>query len=166
MAALAIGVVLAAPSSVRADARRDRDHGRQSGPLDPLSAEETATTFEVIEASKQFPEGAFFPTVTLKEPTKSAACSRGRPDRPSPAEAFANVYDHASNRLYEAVVDLRTEKLVSWTLQPERQPAVFTPNTGRPTAGPRRSALAEGDEGPRDQSRRLYLDIGWAVGQT
>ena len=40
------------------------------GPLDPLTVAETNETFRVIESYGQFPRGAFFPYVSLKEPTK------------------------------------------------------------------------------------------------
>src|SRR6059058_4415287 len=42
-----------------------------ASPLDPLTAAELETTFSVVEASKAFPKGAFFPTVRLQEPPKA-----------------------------------------------------------------------------------------------
>src|SRR5690242_15234971 len=81
-------------------------------PLDPLSSEEIATTFRVIERSSALPATAFFPIVSLREPPK-AEVLRWSPGDPFRREAFAQVYDRASNRLFEAIVDLRTERLRS-----------------------------------------------------
>src|ERR1700694_4404547 len=76
-----------------------------TNPLDPLTADEVATTFQVIAASPNFPPGALFPIVKLKEPPKSEvlAWSPGQPFR---REAFANVYNNAKNQLFEVVVDV------------------------------------------------------------
>ena len=93
------------------------------GPLDPLSAAEIATAVHVIEASPKYPAGAFFPIVTLKEPPKSELLAWD-PGEAFRREAFANVYSHAANRLFEAVVDLKTNKLISWVERPGVQPAV------------------------------------------
>src|SRR3954468_734278 len=96
----------------------------QEAPLDPLSATEIETTFQVLEASGRVPHGAFFPIVSLNEPPKSEvlAWSPGRPFR---RQAFAQVYDRPANRLYEAVVDLRAKRLLSFVERPGAQPAVF-----------------------------------------
>src|SRR6476659_998512 len=93
------------------------------GPLDPLSAAEINKTVEVIEASPKYPSGAFFPIVTLKEPPKAELLAWD-PGEPFRREAFANVYSRAANRLFEAVVDLKTQKLISWVERPGVQPAV------------------------------------------
>lgn len=94
------------------------------GPLDPLTADEIDTTFAVIEANPKFPAGAYFPTVTLKEPPKSEllAWSPGAPFR---REAFANVFDRPANRLFEVVVDLKAKKVRSWVEKTGVQPPVF-----------------------------------------
>lgn len=122
-----------------------------SHPLDPLSASEIATAFRVIEADSRFPRGAFFPLVGLKEPPKSEvlAWSPGQPFR---REAFAQVYNRRDNRLFEAVVDLRQEKVVSWV---EREPArrLCDRVPRRRQARPPRRALEEGHARPRAQPR-------------
>jgi primary-amine oxidase len=161
---LAIGVVLATPSSGGLSREETSITAATAGPLDSLSADEIATTFKVIEASKQFPKGAFFPTVVLNEPSKSQL-SAWSPGHPFARQAFANVYDHASNRVYEAVVDLRTKKLVSWTLQPNAEPAVFFTEYQEVDdlvrADPRwQKAMRDRNIDPDD----VYLDAGWAVG--
>ena len=93
------------------------------GPLDPLTAAEISTTRDVIEASNNYPPGSFFPIVTLKEPPKAELLAWD-PGEPFRREAFANVYNRAANRLFEAVVDLKTQKLISWVERPGVQPAV------------------------------------------
>ena len=50
----------------------------EDAPLDPLTAAEIATTFQVIEASEQFPAGAYFPIVSLNEPPRRRSW-HGRP---------------------------------------------------------------------------------------
>ena len=96
----------------------------QGAPLDALTAGEIATTFRVIEASERFPAGAFFPIVSLNEPPKAEVLGWS-PGRSFRREAFAQVYDRRANRLFEAVVDLRTKRLLSFVERPGAQPAVF-----------------------------------------
>ena len=132
-------------------------------PFDPLSANEIATAVQVIEASKKFPDGAYFPIVTLNELPKaeSAAWSPGQSFR---REAFANVFDRAANRLFEAVVDLKTQKLVSWVERPNAEPAFFSSEYGDADAvvrayAPWRKAMQNRGIKPDD----VYLDV-WAPG--
>lgn len=132
-------------------------------PLDPLSAAEIRTAFRVIEEAQQFPQGAFFPIVTLKEPPKSEVLAWA-PGRAFRREAFANVYDRATNRLFEAVVDLRTERLVSFVRKQGAQPAVFASEfvdaDAAVRADPRwRQAIRDRGIAPGD----VYIDV-WAPG--
>jgi primary-amine oxidase len=150
----ALATALTAPATGAAD----------RGPLDPLDGAEIATAVTVIEASNRFPHGAFFPTVVLKEPPKGEvlAWSPGRPFR---REAFANVYDRDSNTLFEAVVDLRDRRLVSFVERPDRQPPVhdsdYTDADKVVRADPRwRRAMRDRGIAPDD----VFLDI-WAPGE-
>jgi primary-amine oxidase len=95
-------------------------------PLDPLSGPEIRTAIKAIESSSSFPSGAFFPLVTLKEP-KKADLLAWSPGKPFSREAFANVYDPAGNKLYEAVVDLKASpaRVTSFTRKTGAQPAVY-----------------------------------------
>jgi primary-amine oxidase len=86
------------------------------------------------------------------------------PGKPFTREAFADVYDRAANRLYEAVVDLRAGKLVSWTPRPGEQPAVtgteFTDADTLMRADPRwQKAMRRRGIDPKD----VFLDV-WAPG--
>src|SRR5258705_331766 len=95
------------------------------GPLDPLSAAEIATTVQTIEASNKYLAGSFFPIVTLKEPPKAELLAWD-PGEPFRRESFANVYNRAANRLFEAVVDLKTQKPISWVERPGIKPVNTT----------------------------------------
>src|SRR6478735_5172123 len=133
------------------------------GPLDPLSATEINSTVEVIEASPKYPAGAFFPIVTLKEPPKSELLAWD-PGEPFRREAFANVYSRAANRLFEAVVDLKTQKLISWVERPGVQPAVSISEYAIADSVVRadarwRKAIRDRGLKPAD----IYIDV-WAPG--
>lgn len=134
-----------------------------TNPLDPLTADEVATTFRVIEAYAKFPLGAHFPIVKLKEPPKSEvlAWSPGQSFR---REAFANVYHSTKNQLFEAVVDLHAQRVVSWVAQPADQPGImlseYTTLDAVVRADPRwQAAMHSRGINPDD----VYLD-GWAPG--
>src|SRR5262249_32319077 len=92
-------------------------------PLDPLTADEIQRTFLTIKAAKNPGPAAFLPLVKLSEPPKSFM-QGWSPGQPFPRKAFADVFDRSANTLYEAVVDLNTNTLESWTLKPGAQPVV------------------------------------------
>ena len=60
----------------------------------------------------------------LSEPPKSFM-QGWSPGQPFPRKSFANVFDRSANKLYEAVVDLKTNTLDSWTQKAGAQPAVY-----------------------------------------
>jgi primary-amine oxidase len=93
-------------------------------PLDPLTAAEISRTFTTIKAAKNLAPATFLPIVKLSEPPKSFM-QGWSPGQPSPRKAFANVFDRKANTLYEAVVDLETNTLDSWTQKAGAQPAVY-----------------------------------------
>jgi primary-amine oxidase len=134
-----------------------------ASPVDPLTASEIETAFRVIQGSQRFPKGAFFPIVTLDEPPKSAVLA-WHPGRPFARRAFANVYDRTHNRLFEAIVDLRAKRIVSWRRRPHEQPAVFPTEFADADAivrtyKPWRAAMLRRGIAPKD----VYLDV-WAPG--
>ena len=81
-----------------------------ANPLDPLTADEIQRTFTTIKTAKNLAPATFFPIVKLSEPPKSFL-QAWSPGQPFPRKAFANVFDRAANKLYEAVVDLATNRL-------------------------------------------------------
>lgn len=93
-------------------------------PLDPLSAREIETASGLLAAAPQFPAGAKFATIVLKEPSKTDVLAF-TPGTRIARQAFAIVLDRTRNRTFEAVVDLATPRIVSWTEIPGVQPAVL-----------------------------------------
>jgi primary-amine oxidase len=134
-------------------------------PLDPLTAEEIHRTFLTIKAAKNLSPATFLPIVKLSEPPKSFM-QGWSPGRPFPRKAFADVYDRSANMLYEAVVDLDTNTLDSWTPKPGAQPAVSLGEYAQADAvvrayAPWKKAMKDRGIDPKD----VYLD-GWASSDT
>jgi len=93
-------------------------------PLDPLDENEITSAVKILQAAPNFPKTALFSTVVLNEPPKAEVLSFkvGAKFR---REAFAIVLDRAENKTYEATVDLRGGKVLSWKEIPGVQPLVF-----------------------------------------
>lgn len=81
-------------------------------PLDPLSPAEIARAVAIVRASDQLPKGLRFVTVSLQEPAKSVLLEHA-PGKPIPREAFLILLDNTSGLAIEALVDLRSAKLLS-----------------------------------------------------
>ncbi len=134
-------------------------------PLDPLTAEEITAAAGILRASPQFPRGAAFSTIVLREPDKDAVLGF-RPDAPAARQAFAVVLDRRGNRTFEADVDLEARRLVSWRTVEGVQPLVmaieYEELPGIVKADPRwRAAMRR--RGIRDLDE-VQID-GWAVGE-
>src|SRR5260221_463258 len=93
-------------------------------PLDPLSAAEIETAAKALAAAPQFPKLSNFATIVLKEPPKADVLSY-RPGTPFARQAFAVILDRPRNRAFEAVVDVKAARVVSWTEVKGVQPAVL-----------------------------------------
>jgi primary-amine oxidase len=106
---LAIALALAPPASA------------QTHPLDPLTANELSAVIAALKTSGSFKEGHLFPEITLREPPKSEVLA-WRPGQPFRREALAVVLDLPANRLHEAVIDLRANRVLSWQHVPSSQP--------------------------------------------
>jgi primary-amine oxidase len=93
-------------------------------PLDPLDESEIASAVKILQASSSFPRAAFFSTVQLNEPPKNEVLSfkAGAQFR---REAFAIILDREKNRTYEAIVDLRAGRILSWKEVAGVQPLVL-----------------------------------------
>ena len=93
-------------------------------PLDPLDEGEIASVVKVLQAAPNFPRTALFSTVQLHELPKSEVLGfkGGATFR---REGFAIVLDREKNKTYEAVVDLRAGKIVSWKEVATVQPLIF-----------------------------------------
>ena len=130
-------------------------------PLDPLTADEILRTFTTIRRAKSLAPGTFLPIVKLSEAPKSFM-QGWSPGQAFPRKAFANVFDRNANKLYEAVVDLKTNTLESWALKAGAQPAVyFTEWTDADklvrTYAPWKKAMQDRGLDPKD----VYVDT-WA----
>lgn len=136
-----------------------------SHPLDPLGEGEIAGAVKVLRAASNFPRNALFATIQLNEPPKREVLSfkAGAPFR---REAFLIVLDRDKNRTFEAVVDLRANKIVSWKEIARVQPLVLVDEydaleeivkrDARWQAAMRKRGITNFDE--------VAVD-GWAVGQ-
>jgi primary-amine oxidase len=93
-------------------------------PLDPLTEDEIRTTAKLLTSWPQFPQGALFSTIVLKEPTKQEILSYA-PGAAFSRNAFAVILDQKRNRTFESMVDLRVERVLSWTEVPDVQPAAL-----------------------------------------
>ena len=93
-------------------------------PLDPLTAAEIETAAKVLTAAPQFPAEAQFATIVLKEPPKSDVLSY-TPGTPIARQAFAVILDRKRNRAFEAVVDVKAPRVVSWNEVKGVQPVVL-----------------------------------------
>jgi len=96
----------------------------QRHPLDALIAAEIDAAAGILSAAPQFPEGALFATIVLKEPAKRDVLAYS-PGAPTARQAFAVILDRRRNRTFEAVVDLGTSRIVSWTPIAGVQPVVL-----------------------------------------
>jgi primary-amine oxidase len=98
--------------------------GAPAHPLEPLTSEEIGTASDLLLHYKDFPKGALFPMIALREPPKSEILAY-KPGAPFRREAFATILDRAANQTYEAVVDLNGKKVVSFARKPGVQPLVL-----------------------------------------
>ncbi len=134
-------------------------------PLDHLTAEEIKTAARVLNASAAFPQGALFSTIVLKEPLKEEVLSY-RSGSPIGRQAFSVILDRKHNRTIEAVVDLKTERVLSWSEVKGVQPLVM--ETEFEALSPIVKADARWQAAMRkrgiDNFDKVQID-GWAVGQ-
>jgi primary-amine oxidase len=102
-----------APSTPPAGAPNASASAVAPHPLDPLNAAEIDATAKILRQASSWPAAGMFSTIVLNEPPKRevlAYTGGGTFAR----QAFAIVLDRPNNRTFEAVVDLRASRLVSW----------------------------------------------------
>ena len=104
--------------------QRQAPPAQQRHPLDPLTDVEINAAASVLRASPQFPAGALFATIVLKEPPKRDVLSHS-PGGATVRQAFAVILDSKRNRTVEAVVDLERSRIVSWRDVKGVQPVVL-----------------------------------------
>lgn len=158
---LLICALLLIPSTLTAQTST----GQGLHPLDPLSSDEIKAAAAVITALPQFPEGSLFSTIVLKEPNKREVLSH-KPGAQVFRQAFAVILDRKGNRTFEALVDLKAGRLISWAHIRDVQPLVMESEFGalpdivkadaRWQEAMRKRGITDFD--------KVQID-GWAVGQ-
>ena len=134
-------------------------------PLDPLTAAEIQTAARVLGGDARFPAATSFSTIVLQEPPKAEVMA-WQPGAPVRRQAFAILLDRKGGRTLEAVVDLGTERVLSWQEVKGVQPAVLYgeyEEVGRIVKADARWQAAMRKRGIEDFSQ-VQVD-GWAVGQ-
>jgi primary-amine oxidase len=92
-------------------------------PLEPLTADEVKLAVQVLRDSRKVTPTTRFVSVSLKEPPKSAVHGSDRPAALN-REAFAVLFDNATNSCYEATVSLAKRDLTGWKHVPGVQPTM------------------------------------------
>jgi len=95
-----------------------------SHPLTALTQAEIKTAVAVIRKEKLLTDMAAFPLIALAEPDKQKVINFTQ-GQPFARQAFLVVYERSQNKTYEAIVDLKTQKIASWQEKPHVQPAIF-----------------------------------------
>lgn len=93
-------------------------------PLEPLTTEEITTAVSVLKKEKSLTEDVRFPNLSLREPDKQTVLDF-KPGNPIPREAFVVVLEPSQNKTYEAIIDLKKAKIVSWQEMAGVQPAIL-----------------------------------------
>lgn len=102
-------------------------------PLDPLSKDELLATVTVLKNSGKVADSTRFVLIHLHEPPKEKVLTY-RPGQTLPRQAFAVLYDWASNTTSEVIVDLDAQKLLSWKNVPRAQPGILPGDDHRKAA--------------------------------
>ena len=90
-------------------------------PLDPLSKQEITDTIDVLRAAGKITQASRFPIISLHEPAKDEVL-HFQPRTAFRREGFVVVYEHATSKTFEAIVDLNKKTLVTWKEVPGVQP--------------------------------------------
>ena len=93
-------------------------------PLDPLTPDEIRRAAAAVRVAHDLGPGMMFETITLHEPDKSAV--RGaRPGGGFAREAFVCAFDRTNGKVFEARVDLITDRVVDWRHVPGVRPRIL-----------------------------------------
>src|SRR6476660_7555079 len=91
-------------------------------PLEPLSSAELRQAVELLRSEGKVTGTTRFVSIMLKEPVKGAVHLRP-PNLPA-REAYAVLFDNASNSCFEAVLSLSSSSILSWKHIPDVQPTM------------------------------------------
>src|SRR5947207_186178 len=100
-------------------------HAATAHPLDPLSGSEIERAAAIIKASEHATETLRFVMVSLEEPPKPATLTFDPLAVPA-RKAFAVTYDAPRKLICEAIVNLDTAEVESWTQVPGRFPSYLS----------------------------------------
>ncbi|MFO0844957.1 MAG: primary-amine oxidase [Gemmataceae bacterium] len=92
-------------------------------PLEPLCAAEVDQAVALLRSAGQVTPTTRFVSVSLKEPPKAAVHAWNERDEP-PREAFAVLFDNATNTAHEASLSLTDGKLTGFVSRPGAQPTM------------------------------------------
>ncbi|MDE3197194.1 MAG: primary-amine oxidase, partial [Acidobacteriota bacterium] len=90
-------------------------------PLDPLTRDEIETAVAVLQNTHRFGPTTRLPLLERDEPLKADILAGRTP----PRRAFAVVYERETRQTFEALIDLSTPRLVSWTEKKGVQPPLL-----------------------------------------
>jgi primary-amine oxidase len=92
-------------------------------PLEPLTAAEVASAVHILKDAGKVTPTTRFISVSLREPPKESVHQLD-PKNPPPRQAFAVLFDNATNSCYEATLDLKAAKLTKHVHIPGAQPTM------------------------------------------
>ncbi len=134
-------------------------------PLDPLTKTELIDTVAVLKDAGKVADSTRFVQIHLHEPPKEKVLSL-RPAQTLPRQAFAVLYNWATNTTSEAIIDLDAKKLLSWKDVPRVQPGILPDDDHRKAA-----EIARSDSRWREaMKKRGVKDVekvaiyGWPIG--
>jgi len=95
-----------------------------SHPLDPLTENEIKMAVTVVKKDKSLTEFARFPNISLQEPDKQTVLNFKKGDAIS-RQAFLVILEPRLNKTYEAIVDTKASKILSWQEVSTGQPPLL-----------------------------------------
>ncbi|TRV49678.1 MAG: primary-amine oxidase [Microcystis panniformis Mp_MB_F_20051200_S9] len=95
-----------------------------SHPLDPLTENEIKMAVTVVKKDKSLTEFARFPNISLQEPDKQTVLNFKKADA-IPRQAFLVILEPRVNKTYEAIVDTKASKILSWQEVSTGQPPLL-----------------------------------------
>lgn len=95
-----------------------------SHPLDHLTENEIKMAVTVVKKDKSLTEFARFPNISLQEPDKQTVLNFKKGDA-IPRQAFLVILEPRLNKTYEAIVDTKASKILSWQEVSTGQPPLL-----------------------------------------
>jgi primary-amine oxidase len=134
-------------------------------PLEPLTADEVQSAVQILNSAGKVTPTTRFVSVALHEPPKAAVHGFDGKALP-PREAFAVLFDNATNSCFEATISLAKRELLQWRHVPGVQPTMTADEQieceQAVLASPEFAALLKKHYGVNDTSL-VMVDI-WSAG--